>query len=521
VVLSLPIWAPLHSSLDDPGRTLAALSVCLLLLDWGDRRSPVRPYRINLYNLVPAAVLALVVGLLFGANIPLTIGIVAGASLAVEMASPWSPSGAARNRRRFKPATAPPAAPPFVARGGDVNVAALNRPGVAAPPIIPSAASSSAMASGRRRIGRGVRFTWLAGFVAFTTLGLFLCSLLVAFRMDAMARAAQAGVGACSLILAAFCMSRGKMLVFPGWWRYLVRPLLVFACIVSGVMSLSFMGAGAVRGEDAIPTLFFLICPAVVLIAIYFLVPRVALARDAIVNGGDMFPNYNSVSPAAPTVAWGAGPVEQRVDGPSSPGAFATPRVAGNDHLAGGRIFPLQLAAALGRFTLGTLGFGFLAASLLVALAVAVDVPGFFNGPWIDPDLHHELRRNFGSADWPRLLRDAGAILGFMLALPALLLLLLSRQSRGTPHMLRAIVGAAGLFGAVAALGHVLPRWSQVMAGPNAAEIASQFLDAVPGPRVLGAGVLGVLAMIVLFWPARGGAKPQRIIDAAAPEANA
>ncbi|MDB5355318.1 MAG: prkC 8 [Phycisphaerales bacterium] len=463
---SAPVWASVHvSGFPDAGATLAAICVCLVLLDWRSRCTSAREQRINPNHLISAAVVALIVALIMGAAIPVVIGVIVGTSLAVDVAWPWSPSVAARNRRVGKSAAAGPvirpAQPPFVVAkdGGLADSPLPQSSSVAAPGrVVPLVVGTP--------VHRHARFVWLIGFMFSATLGLFLWTMLMVARSNPDERAMQLGIGTIALIVAVFCLHRQNMTAFPGWRAYLWRPLVMLACISSFVISLSFLSVGELRGDDAGVAVFFLICSAVFLFAIKFLVPRGQAPR-----GGDM----SSFSPGVASSSF-------------------TPARTG--------FSPAKIAAGFGRLVLTLIGSVLLLAAVLVAIAVVVDVPGFFDSHLVDPDIHREMRQTFGTADWPRLMREAATVVNFLLGLIATVLFLAARRHRGAGHMLRAVLAVGGLFFAVLILGRSLPEWSDLVARPNGWEIVDQYLEHVARRGAFEAGALAVAAIFLLMWPA-------------------
>ncbi|MDB5172082.1 MAG: hypothetical protein JWN51_855, partial [Phycisphaerales bacterium] len=472
VLGSLPVWSSASANaFPDVGSTLGAIAVCLLLVNWGRRQVPGRRQRINPELLIMAAVTALVVAIIVGANVPLVIGVIAGTSLAVEMAFPWSPSAAARRRREkvpvpqaapvFRPVEPPPVVGmPVVQTAATVQTDATpHRSPVVLPGPVPRAAIGMP-------VHRDGRIIWLIGFVFCATLGLFLWALLTMAHSSQDERAMELGVGTVSLIAAGFCLRRSRMTVFPGWWAYFWRPVVSLAFILGIVLPLSFLMVGGVRGDDAAFAIFFLICSTVALFAMKFLVPRGELPR-----GGDM----SAFSPNVPSSSF-------------------TP--------ARGGFSPGKIVTGVGRFVLTLVGSVLLLAGVLVAAAVVVDLPGLFDSHLVDPDIHRGMRDTFGSADWPRLMREGATVASFLLTLIATVLLLAARRHRGAAHMLRAVVGVVALFFALSMLGRGLPEWADLAARPNGWEIVDQYLSHVVRRCALQAGLIAVSAIFMLMWPA-------------------
>jgi hypothetical protein len=74
--------------------TLAAICVSLLLVDWGKRTTTGRPQRVSLGHLVSAGIAAAITSSILGAAPEVVIAVLCGACLAVQINSPWHPTGA-------------------------------------------------------------------------------------------------------------------------------------------------------------------------------------------------------------------------------------------------------------------------------------------------------------------------------------------------------------------------------------------------------------------------------------------
>jgi hypothetical protein len=244
---------------------------------------------------------------------------------------------------------------------------------------------------------------------------------------------------------------------------------------------LSSIGLGDSDGGGHPGAVFFLVSPIVILLTLHLLLPWLLNSKRPELPGGTMSA-YAHAGPAGSFVPAGAA---SRVAPPEE-----------SEFSIGGFL------ASLGRLTLTVLGSVLLLAAVAAALAVAADVPGFFDAPWVDPQIHRDMRQTFGTADWARLFRDAGAILSFVLATSAVVLLLIARRHSGGLHMLRAVLGVALLLAAVAALGHALPNWSELPGSTNGWELADQLAARIHRPRAVGAGGIAVAGLFLLLVPA-------------------
>jgi len=107
-----------------------------------------------------------------------------------------------------------------------------------------------------------VRVFWLLGFFVTLGLGLFLV-IWAGNRLHGDQFALSVAFGVDSLILSLFCFvgaCRGK---FNGWYRYLIKPLILLACLMTVVFSSICMGNLDINSEQFLVLLLLIILPAV------------------------------------------------------------------------------------------------------------------------------------------------------------------------------------------------------------------------------------------------------------------
>lgn len=147
---------------------------------------------------------------------------------------------------------------------------------------------------------------------------------------------------------------------------------------------------------------------------------------------------------------------------------------------------------------------------LLLACGLALDVPGLMESGRLDPQLPHDLRRSFGSAQWPEAIRFAMAAALFACQIAGSVLWMAARRRLGGVHMARVAAGSLLL---IASPFVMLGRnifWTPVFHGDDFEAFPSvlyELLRQIHVPSmVLGATVfLG--ALVVLLWPARHNPK--------------
>lgn len=221
------------------GSTWFSLAVPMLLADWRRISSPERTKRLSLGSALWLGLLGLIAASIFG-SAPLVIAaVLAGTSLVVQAASPLGASsvGTAEKNQQKKKETPP--------------------------------RSSTAYS----RVPPYVRVLWLVG--SFVTLGLGLFLLILAgveLRGGKFACAVAFGVD--SLILSLFCFVRAFRRKFTGWYPYLIKPLILLACLLVVVASSICMGNMHLHNEDFLVALFLIIFPALAFLVVAIIPAR-------------------------------------------------------------------------------------------------------------------------------------------------------------------------------------------------------------------------------------------------------
>ena len=77
-------------------------------------------------------------------------------------------------------------------------------------------------------------------------------------------------MGVDSFILSALCFIMMFRNAFAGWYRYLIRPVLLTACIGTIVTSSIWLGTSNPHNDDVALGLFFIIFPAILFLVILF-----------------------------------------------------------------------------------------------------------------------------------------------------------------------------------------------------------------------------------------------------------
>jgi hypothetical protein len=155
------------------------------------------------------------------------------------------------------------------------------------------------------------------------------------------------------------------------------------------------------------------------------------------------------------------------------------------------------------RLLLRVSAFAVTLAAFMLAIALALDLPGWLASGRVDPNIPREMRRGIGVENWPFVLRSIGGVALFVAVCLALALIMWVRRARGTTHLLRGITGAALLLAAPFVLTSHGINWGTTFEPMNNGWSAWQELvQALSAGAALRAAILFFGALILLFWPA-------------------
>jgi len=235
------------------GRVLA-LALPLLLVDWWKATDPQRPRRVMLHHALWIGFLGLVSGAIFNLEPVVTACTLAGVVLVVETMSPFG------------------RAVPSIAA---VGVAAPRKPAA----NVGQGASRSFAAV--RYVPAFARPLWFAGWLLSLGLGLLLV-ILAGTEMRGDEAAVALAFGLDSLVLSVFCFTMMLRSVFAGWYRYLIRPVLLTVCIQTVVAASIILGNMRLQDEEAAIAIFFIVFPSVLFLAILFTPARLFGAPNVV-----------------------------------------------------------------------------------------------------------------------------------------------------------------------------------------------------------------------------------------------
>ncbi len=159
-------------------------------------------------------------------------------------------------------------------------------------------------------------------------------------------------------------------------------------------------------------------------------------------------------------------------------------------------------------FLFSGIGFILTFAAIIVGLAVGLHIPHFVAAGWPNAQLSAQIEQFFGYPDWPELVMRLGTILVVILLLLAGVCIIIGRRHLGVRHMLRAILGLMAFFCVLLIFSNAMSGYyfQEVVNMINSQQIGPAFdklLRSTHNEQAAFAGVLFLLSVVVLAWPAR------------------
>jgi hypothetical protein len=456
LALCFPVLVAFHETTGFAGGTLVGILAPLLIFNWIPRMAADRAERIEFGQALVAGAVAFFVGLFFNGVGSLALGIVAGASLLVQVMSPWDPVAGRWTREAGEAQSSDDsaaAAGAGVVDGrrpatADTPTAAVR--GAAVPPPLPLARGP--------RAPQGVRLLWLLGMAFSFSLGLM--QLIYAgtnthIHEQTFACCVAGGVG--FLLAALICLRRGVQTTFTGWWSYLIKPLAMWGCAQAVLLAALMLGNMRLSDERQIAMIFLIILFSILLLIIAFVrlspPPRPLAAQPAVVSSSSL-----------------------------NVGAVLT---QGRD------------------FVLGMIGSLLLLGSIIMGLLAAVDVPEMIAAGLPNPRVREQVVLRVGEEHLISTPNMALTGLTYVGLFVAVVFIMFARRWSGAAHVVRALaavpIAALGLW----TLDQALPGPWRMMEGKAAmpAAVEAYFNAALRG-QVLIAGLLILAGFAIVIWPA-------------------
>jgi hypothetical protein len=524
------------------GTWLAILAPLLFMdtIKWAD---PNRKERVSFWDTVfLAGLFGYIVAMVFDGHTMIGVFTPAGICLATQLLATWTPVADAPSA-----SAKPGSKSPFdVFRGGSSSTTVT---GAATSTTQPSSwgaippVSSTKQVDSDPRVPRFVRIIWLVLTLLTFALGLTLIIASGFAHPRDFASVLCGGLGCISgfvIFLVQACRSR-----FTGWWRYLLKPLLMILCLVPIFWAIAALGTpGEVRPDDAPIAIFAIVFPTVLIItALAIPGPRRRRTKvETPPQTDEPIPTAAPPSPApAAPVAPAANPATSADEHPRADwtwqqwvnyGLNAQRRRQLRQQRDWWRWqrHRLRMRNRYGRrgsgesrlpspFTL--LAMILLPLAVVLALTVALNVPEALSVGLPDRNFTHDLSTNVfsGYPDWPALLLRLDRAAATLLLLLGIAAMTLGRRTSGATHIFRGLFGIGALVTAIALLGKAfyLATWSQIadeLTTHHAVAAVARFLDGFDRAPLILAGVFFILSQVLLAWPPRRQ-KPQEA--AAAP----
>jgi hypothetical protein len=489
LLFTLPIAGPVPDAVKTAlGKTLIGVLVPLFFKKWPDCMAPRRPERASFRHAFGAGLFGLIICVMFGGSIPLAIAILAGISLLVQVLSPWVPAGspAARQPQPF------PAFMPTPNRAQPKPVASPDLPAAAAAPTPPQLPMNYVAWPS---VPAFVPYIWLAVMVATLSTGIMLFVYAgVSGNLHGEEFAATMAFGIGLPVFGILCLTKFFQTTFRGWWRYLVKPLLLWACVQTILVSAFMLGTANLRDDDKLFAVFFLVFPAILLPVIAFVgirsprrqasLPLPSGGPDAPVPAGSVYVPPQPQPQLQP---------QPQIGSFSQASAVTAAQFVGSAVSAGGSI------------VLAVFGTVLLNISLAVSLALVANVPEMLAAGIPRPQIAVNLAREIGP-EWPQFLHTVGSVVAFVGFFLTAVLLMLARRRAGVAHMLRAVVSLGGLIVALLILGRSFRGEWIAVGGKNGVHVVSsiqRFLNDASVPAAIMAGGIAIAAIMLLVWPAK------------------
>jgi serine/threonine protein kinase len=155
------------------------------------------------------------------------------------------------------------------------------------------------------------------------------------------------------------------------------------------------------------------------------------------------------------------------------------------------------------------LGHALALVAILVGLAIGLHLPAAVAMGWPNPEIAQRLNEVFGYSNWPDLLEKLGVMLTLVLFFLAAIFIMMGRRKSGPAHLLRAVIGLGGFFGAIHLFrGEGLStRDTRDVVGllqeSQLGKALETLLGALSQEEVVFAGVVFLVSVLVLAWPPR------------------
>jgi hypothetical protein len=459
-LFSFPLWISFYMEHSRRiGGTWLAIMVPLFCMNaalWADPR---REHRVSFWdNAFLAGLFGAIASSFFDGESMVAGLTLVGICLATQLLSPWSAAAARKKEPSDQQSKSPfagfkippiPPVPPI-------------------PPIPPFPAAqfgrgNSAANYSFLAVPRLVRVLWLVGMLISLAAGitlLIVAGLSTSSDISPVLCTGLGCVGMSLIFLIQACRSR-----IYGWWRYLIKPMLITACMICILFAATALGGNRLNPTGQVVMIFLTVFPAIALLTVLF------------IPGPRRWPSATAPAPAQQ-------PTNMR----------------------------LRIRRRI-RSPFSTLTGLFLFVAALLTLGVAMNVPEAIAVGLPDRSLAVNMATNYfaGYPQWPELLLRLGVIGASLLTVLSIAALCLDRRGDGVIPILRGIAGILLVVFAASLVSHAFHPsvWSRIAekmnehGKPQPVVIVADFLDAFErAPLILAAAVF-CGGQILLNWMPR------------------
>ena len=513
-LVSALVWGPndLGNNLPQTWLAIAAPLFFMNTRRWSRSR---RPLRVNFWeDVFLAGLFAWIAGMVLNGNGILAAAVAGGTALVTQVAAPW-------DRRRAMAAQEQKAA--ASARAASLVNGNGNAAHAVPPPLPRQVIASQSALNKWGEVSRGVRWMWVVFMIlSFTAAMMFFVAAGMTHSNSEQGAFLATGLSFLAgtlIFLIQACRRR-----YYGKWSYLFKPLSLLACMVSILVSSVMLGFERMSTDETTVAAFFIVFPACAGITLLF-IP--GTRRPA----PQLSPLPTPAPPGPDRAGLDVDPVEARQAGKSAPPDPGPLVPAWRDdarwgaHSSGAYSVVSSLPGLARKGVSGVViltVFTLMLASILAGLIVALDLPHMLAAGTIDPQLAEEMNQQVFAnyPQWPQLISRILIAAAFVLMAAAVIVLVIARRSGGVLHMLRAVVGAAGLLFALLPLSKSFGGarvWREMADAIHLQQNPPLAIDLFLSgwhPGVVLALLVFLASLVVLFWTPR---KPQAAKSAPLP----
>ncbi|HVT88685.1 MAG TPA: protein kinase [Tepidisphaeraceae bacterium] len=255
---------------NDWGLVVMAVAAPLLIFDLEGWLSPQRKQRIKLGCAFAVGIIALIASRMLGTEPHVPVAIACGVMLTLQAMAPWDGIRRSNFNREFQNVDHSPNDSP-VDSPAPLGAAPTSPFSPAPSPIVPP--PIPAVQPQPIQIPRPVQVIWLFLFTISLSLAI---ALFVAAGNSNSTRDivpfVDIGIGLSAFSLVA--LFRTFATNYFGFWNYLLRPLLMVACVTGSISSAVAMGNLRLRNQEMAIATFFIVFPAILLIVLMFVPGR-------------------------------------------------------------------------------------------------------------------------------------------------------------------------------------------------------------------------------------------------------